>query len=68
MTIPVIPPKPPPPGEHKSVVKPSAFSSPGSMGKGWAPAKGVRFRSLKVTRGPGRPRKKARDKRDVLYY
>jgi hypothetical protein len=38
------------------------------MGKGWAPAKGVRFRSLKVTRGPGRPRKKARDKRDVLYY
>lgn len=61
---------PPNPTVQKSVARPSAFSTPGAMStsKGWSPAKGVRFRSLAAKRGPGRPRKRPRDKRDVIYY
>lgn len=66
---PVIPPPKPPenPTVAKSIARPDAFSKPGSMGK-WSPGKGVRFRALKATRGPGRPRKHPRDKRDIRYY
>lgn len=48
-----------------------AFSKPGSFksgtGKGWAPAKGTRFRST-IAKPVGRPRKKKRDPRDVTFY
>lgn len=65
--------QPPPlnPTVAKSIAKPDAFSKAGSMGKEsgkWSPGKGVRFRALKATRGPGRPRKHPRDKRDIRYY
>ena len=51
----------------KSIARPDAFSKPGTSGK-WSPGKGVRFRSLQVKKGPGRPRKKLRDPRDVRFY
>lgn len=67
-----IPVKPPEvnPTVAKSIERDSAFSKPGSMSASpkWSPAKGVRFRSLKYQRPPGRPRKKPRDKRNVIYY
>ena len=69
--IPEVKPPEPNPTVAKSVSRPDAFSKPGSMAgssKGWAPAKGVRFRPLSAKRGPGRPRKKPRDKRDIIYY
>lgn len=52
----------------KSISRPDAFSKPGSMGKTSTKSAGVRFRALKYQRGPGRPRKHARDARDVQYY
>ena len=52
----------------KSIARPDAFSKPGSMGKASTKSAGVRFRALKYQRGPGRPRKHARDVRNVLYY
>ena len=53
----------------KSVARPDAFSKPGTMGKATTGKPGgVRFRALKATRGPGRPRKHARDVRDVQYF
>jgi hypothetical protein len=55
----------------KSIARPDAFSKAGTMGKASAPAgkqQGMRFRPLKYQRGPGRPRKKARDVRSVIYY
>lgn len=51
------------------VSRSDAFSKPGSFksGKGWAPAKGTRFRST-LEKVKGRPRKKKRDPRDVQFY
>lgn len=51
-------------------IKESSFSKPGTpskSSKGWKPAKGVKFRPMSA-KGPGRPRKKLRDPRDVQYY
>jgi len=77
-TIPVTPDKPPvleaipvTPAVAKSIARPDAFDKAGTMGKGTTgkPAnKGVRFRALKATRGPGRPRKTPRDVRNVKYF
>jgi hypothetical protein len=55
---------------HPSVERDGAFSKPGTIGKGgkWAPAKGTRFRSTAEKAGPGRPRKKLRDPRNVKFY
>lgn len=50
----------------KSVAKDGAFSKPGSPGK-WAPAKGVRFRSM-TGKKPGRLRKNPLDRRIVKFY
>jgi hypothetical protein len=50
----------------KSVARPDAFSKPG-VEKAKA-GKGVRFRALQYKRGPGRPRKHPRDRRDVQYW
>jgi hypothetical protein len=52
----------------KSIARPDAFAKAGSMGKASTKPTGVRFRALKYQRGPGRPRKHARDVRNVLYY
>lgn len=51
----------------KSVARPDAFSKPGVEAKS-KPGKGVRFRALQYKRGPGRPRKHPRDRRDVQYW
>ena len=56
------------PAVAKSIARPDAFSKPGSMGKTAAKSNGMRFRALKYQRGPGRPRKHARDARAVIYY
>lgn len=70
--IPKYPQAPLPPQKKPIVIKESSFSKPGSMGKvsgrGWAPAKGVKFRALSVKRGVGRPRKRLRDPRFVEFY
>ena len=52
----------------KSIARPDAFAKAGSMGKASTKPAGVRFRALKYQRGPGRPRKHARDARQVIYY
>ena len=52
----------------KSIARPDAFAKAGSMGKASTKPAGVRFRALKYQRGPGRPRKHARDARAVIYY
>jgi hypothetical protein len=53
----------------KSVAKEAAFSKPGhtSKGKGWAPAKGTRFRPTNE-KAPGRRRKRPLDPRRVQFY
>ena len=56
------------PAVAKSIARPDAFSKAGSMGKTGSKSNGMRFRALKSQRGPGRPRKHARDVRNVLYY
>ena len=59
------------PAVAKSIARPDAFAKAGTMGKastGKPASKGVRFRALKATRGPGRPRKTPRDIRDVRYF
>jgi len=58
---------------ERSVERDSAFSKPGHVGKGaaskgWKPAKGVRFRPTNERRGPGRPRVRKMDPRQVKYY
>jgi len=59
---------------ERSISKPDAFSKPASFGKpGTAtnqkPAqKGTRIRTMNWKRGKGRPRKTARDPRDVQYF
>lgn len=69
MDTPVTAPAPPPPGGkctacgHTREVK---MDKPGTMGR--APAKGTKFRSLAVKKGPGRQRIKKRDPRYVEYY
>ena len=56
----------------RSVAREGAFSKPGSVGKaskGWAPAKGVRFRATAEKpegRRPGRRRRN--DPRSVRFY
>lgn len=55
-------------------IREDAFSKPGTVGKaaakskGWAPAKGTKFRSTAEKPGPGRPRKRKRDPRSVTFY
>ena len=58
------------PAVAKSIARPDAFGKAGTMGKASpsGKAQGMRFRALKYQRGPGRPRKKARDVRDVQYF
>lgn len=59
----------PNPTVAKSIAKPDAFGKAGSLGHKsgkWAPAKGVRFRSLHAKRERGRPRKP--DERFVKFY
>lgn len=58
----------------RSVARDGAFSKPGSMGKsspskGWAPAKGIRFRAA-AEKAPGRRpgRKRRNDPRSVKFY
>lgn len=50
----------PNPAVAKSVANPNAFAKPGSTS--------VRFRATNEKRGPGRPRKHKRDRRDVIYF
>lgn len=56
----------------RSVAREGAFSKPGSTktaskSKGWAPAKGTRFRATNE-KARGRPRKRPRDKRSVEFF
>ena len=56
----------------KSIERESAFSKPGTTkssakSKGWAPAKGLRFRATNEKR-PGRRRIHPQDKRRVTFY
>jgi hypothetical protein len=56
----------------RSVARDGAFSKPGTTksgksGKGWAPGKGVRFRSVNEP-AKGRPRKRPRDPRSVEFF
>lgn len=54
-------------GEQSAAYE-GAFSKPGSTkSKGWAPAKGVRFRSV-IEKSKGRRAKKKRDSRNVKFY
>lgn len=60
---------------EKSISRESAFSKPGTTksskatakSKGWAPAKGTRFRATNEKR-PGRRRIHPQDKRRVTFY
>lgn len=49
----------------RSVAKPDAFTKPGTIGN---QSKPVRFRPLNWKQPRGRPRKHAKDYRDVTYY
>ena len=69
-------PQAPPPQTHvperiqRSIERTDAFSKPGTTkpsGKGWQPAKGVRFRQT-IEKAPGRPRKRKPDPRKVRFY
>lgn len=50
-----------------SVARDSAFSKPGSVSKGWKPAKGTRFRPTNE-KARGRPRKRRKDPRSIQFY
>ena len=53
----------------RSIAKPDAFAKPATMGKmGFASSKPTRMRVMGWKRGPGRPRKRPFDKRDVKFY
>jgi len=71
LNYPSLPPPSVPTTVEKSVAKEGAFSTPGSIGKakGWAPAKGVRFRPTHQ-KAKGRPRTKKHkvDPRRPIYY
>ena len=71
MTEPTIQPKPPVDPVERSIAKPDAFMKPGSIGKsGFAKARtaSTRVRPLGWKRGPGRPRKRAIDPRNVKFW
>jgi hypothetical protein len=51
--------------EPKSAAK---VSKPESISGKWVPGKGIKFHSLKYHRPPGRPRKRGRDPRNVIFY
>lgn len=68
MTDAVEPLKPLDPVE-RSIAKPDAFAKPGHMGKaGFATNRSTRVRPLGWKRGPGRPRKRPFDKRQVKFF
>lgn len=49
---------------EKSIAKPHAFAKAGSD----KPSRTMRFRPMKATRPPGRPRTRKRDPRQVKFY